>query len=243
MAEHKRHEIELRAQRSRDLGARAGVERPRRELVGAQAGSDGELAGAGTDRLDDLARQPQASIERPAITVGPEIRRRREELRHEVSVRERQLDPIDIAVAGKAGRRPVAIDDLAQLARAERSRLTLEPRRGHRGGRHRRRSRWCPELLAAAVEQLHQQPRLVLVNGVGQAAVAAHDVWQIAPERVRREQAGGMDGSRLDHDRSHTAGRSRRVVGDQRVGRQMVVDKRRLMRGGEHPVTEPQRSK
>ncbi len=150
---------------------------------------------------------------------------------------ERQLDPIDAPLAREAGGGLVAVDDLAQLPGAQRPRLALEPWRGHGRGRHRRSPGRRAELLAPAVEQLHEQLRLVGVERVGEAPVAPGDLRQITPEGVRRQQACRVYGGRLDEDRRGPAGGARGVVGDQRIGRQVVVDERRLMRGRDDPIS------
>ncbi len=47
-----------------------------------------------------------------------------------------------------------------------------------------------------------------------------------------------MHGGRLEHDQPDTATRPRLVVCDEVVGRPMVVDEGRLMRGRDDPVGE-----
>ena len=52
----------------------------------------------------------------------------------------------------------------------------------------------------------------------------------------------GCDRRRLEHDQSGAAARARLVVGDEVVGRQVVVDERRLVRGRDDPVLELDRA-
>ena len=98
------------------------------------------------------------------------------------------------------------------------------------------------DLLAAAVQQLDEQARPVRLHGRGDTPVARGDLGQKAAERVRCEQPGRVHRRRLEHDQAGAAARAGLVVGDEVVGRQVVVDERRLVRGRDDPVLQLDRA-
>ena len=68
-----------------------------------------------------------------------------------------------------------------------------------------------------------------------------HDLGQVAADGVRRQEARGVDGRRLDDDQPRAAGGPGAVVGDQVVGRQMVMHERRLVRRRDDAVLDRDR--
>jgi hypothetical protein len=97
-------------------------------------------------------------------------------------------------------------------------------------------------LDGAAVEELDEQPRAVRVHRAGQLLVDGHDRGQVAADRVRRQQAGVVDRGCLDDDQPGAAAGACLVVGDQVVGRKVVVDQARLVRRRDDPVRELHRA-
>ena len=92
------------------------------------------------------------------------------------------------------------------------------------------------------MEQLDEEPRPVRLHRRRDTPVAVDDLGQVAAERVRGEQPGRVYRRRLQHDQSGAAPRPRLVVGDEVVGRQVVVDERRLVRGRDDPVLQLDRA-
>jgi hypothetical protein len=241
MAEHERGEVDEpgRAQVACDIGARRSVEPIGRQFVGGQPHTDGHCrAGRLAHRRQDLLGEAHPAAIRRVLVRTP-VRLRGEELGDQVAVRHRDLDAVDPTLAAVARRRRIAVGQRTQLGRRQRARLAREARRRDSRRRHRRRTGRRRDLLAAAVEQLHEQARVVLVQGVGQAAVARDDVRQESAERVRGQQAGSIDSRRLQEDRPDAAA-ARRVVGEQIGGRQVVVHRPGLVRG-RHPVAQARR--
>jgi len=137
-----------------------------------------------------------------------------------------------------ACRSRVAVDDLADLGGGERARLALEPQARNRRRSDRGSLGGGRDLLAPTVEQLDEQPRTVGLHRLREPPIRRHDLRQEATDRVRREQPGRMDGGRLEEDRAGPAPRTRLVVGEEVVRREMVVDEAGLVRGRNDPVTE-----
>ena len=96
------------------------------------------------------------------------------------------------------------------------------------------------------MEELDEEPRPVGANGGSHTLVAADDLREVPAERVRGQQARRVNRSRLEHDQARPTPRPRLVVGDEVVGRQVVVDERRLVRRRDDPVLDldrPQRER
>ena len=161
---------------------------------------------------------------------------RGEELRGQVVEARADLDAVDAAGRRVGGRLAVPVDHLADLAPRQLARLGLEAGAGDAGRRHGSRARGRGDHLAAAVEELHEQARVVLVDGPGQAPVCGHDLREISAQRVRGQQAGVVDRGSLDDDQPGAAAGACLVVGDQLVGGQVVVDEAGLVRGRDDPV-------
>ena len=157
------------------------------------------------------------------------------------AVRGAELDPVE--PRGRArGRRQlvVAADDLLDLVRAERARLDLEAlarhgRRGHGGSPRRRRSicsrppwkSWTNSRAAGGV------------HGLGDACEALH-----APRVVARRSCVpvsrplGCTAVASMQISPAPPSCARRVVGHEVVGRQAILDQRRLVRGRDDPVAD-----
>ena len=230
------------ADRERDVVDALGREQvadPRDALrVGRQPDADAEAR-------DRLAHRPDHRGEEPrpvAPGVVAAVERRVEELLDQVAVRGGDLDPVEAALGGQLGGARMPGDDLVDLAARERARLDAEARARHRRRGERRRARGGAHLLAAAVQELHEQARPVRLHGLGDTPVARGDLGQEAAERVRREQPGRVHRCRLEHDQAGAAARAGLVVGDEVVGRQVVVDERRLVRRRDDPVLQLDRA-
>ena len=208
---------------------------PGTALVG-QPAADGTAPDALAHGLADLAQEPQPVLERATVGVGAGVGVRGEELGGQVVEARADLDAVDAAGRRVGGRLAVAVDHLADLAPSQLARLGLETGAGDAGGRHGSRARGRGDHLAPAVEELHEQARVVLVNGLGQAPVCGHDLREISTQRVRGQQAGVVDRGGLDDDQPGAAAGARPVVGDQLVGGQVVVDEAGLVRGRDDPV-------
>jgi hypothetical protein len=242
--ERRRHEVDpaVVAQRARDLRALGRPHRPGRDLVRGEAHADRHaVARLGAHRGQDLAREAQARVEVAVVAVVAAIRGRSEELRGQVAVGHRDLDAVDPALATQAGARRVAGDELVDLGGGQRARLGVKARAGHRRRRDRRRPRRARDLLAPAVQQLHEQPRPVRADPLAEAAVRGRDPGQVAAERMRGEQPGRVHRGRLDEHRAGAAAGARLVVGDEVAGGQVVVDQAGLVRGRDDAIGERDR--
>ena len=239
--EDERGEVDLPAgaQLAGELRAGGGVHALGRQLVGGEADADGELRPrAVAHRGQHLAREAQ----RRRVGVLAPVRDGREELRDQVAVRHRDLDPVHAALPAVARGGRVALEHRVDLRGGQRARLGHVPGRGDRGGRDRRRARRGGDLLPPAVEELHEQLRPVRVQRAGELLVAVDDGREEAAERVRGQQAAGVDRGGLDEDPAHAAAGAGLVVGDQVRGREVVVDQARLVRGRDDAVGQRHRA-
>ena len=121
---------------------------------------------------------------------------------------------------------------------AERARLDLEALTRNGRGSDCGRARRQVDLLAAAVEELHEQAPAARVHGVRDARQALDDARVVAGDRVTRQQAARVHGSGLDADQPSAALGPRRVVGDEVVGGQAVLDERRLVGRRDDAIAE-----
>ena len=156
-------------------------------------------------------------------------------------MRHRHLDAVDAALAAQPRGRRVPGDEVVDLRLRQRARLGAEARRRDRRRRDRRRQRRRGDLLAPAVEELHEQPRAVPADGGAEALVGARDRGQIATDRVRGEESGLVHRRGLEKDRAGAAARTCLVIGDEVAGRQVVVDEAGLVRGGHDAVAQDRR--
>ena len=242
VAEHERGEVDqpgraqLAARSPRRPARRAPPAPARRPRAGRRPPSSGPAA-ARTAASTSSAKRSRRR--RRAVRVRAPVRARREELRDQVAVRHRDLDAVDPALAAVARGGRVAVDQRAQLGSGQRPRLAREARRRHRRGRDRRRPRRGRDLLAAAVEELDEQPRPVLVHRAGEPLGSRRR----SPAGSRRACAtvsrpDGSHGGRLEEDRPDPAARARRVVGDEVGRRQVVVHQPGLVRRRHDPVAQ-----
>ncbi len=241
VAEDERGEVDQAgaAQLAGDRRAGLGVQPLGRELVGGEPDADRELRPRALPHgLQCVACEAQR---RPVLVRAP-VGGRREELGDQVTVRHRDLDAVHPALAAMARCGRVALEHRGDLRGGERARLGHVARRRHGRGRERRRPRRGRDLLPAAVEELDEQLRPVLVQRAGELFVAVDDRWQEAAERVRGQQAARVYGGRLDEDRADAPASPRRVVGDQVGRRQVVVDQAGLVRGRDDPARQPHRA-
>ena len=118
-----------------------------------------------------------------------------------------QLDAVEPGRARVAGHQLVVLDDLLDLARAERARLDLEALARHRGRGDGGSARRRVDLLAAAVEELHEEPGAARVHGVGDAREPLDDARVVAGDRVAGQQAARVHRRGLDADQPGAAAR------------------------------------
>ena len=234
------------------------------QVRGGLAERDADVVDAARQLADDvpgglrIRAQPHAEREAPrrspnrlehgeeeASRLGPlvvaPVQAGREELRREVVVGGRDLDPVEAGGGNVGGRARVALDDRLDVRLGSGARLDVEAaardgRRGDRGSAGRAR-----DLLAAAVEELDEKPRSVRPHGLGDAGEPGGRLFPVAREGVRSQEPGRVDGRRLEDDQPDAAPSPRLVVGDEVVGRKVVVDERRLVGGRDDPVPQPDR--
>ena len=214
------------------LGERG--DRPGTRRVGREPHADAQTGGGGPDGVEHRGEETRAFA--PFVLAQVELRV--EELLDEVAVGSRDLDPVQPGRRGELGATRIARDQLLDLGRAERPRLRVEARARNRRRGQRGRTRRSRDLLAPPVQELDEEPRPVRLHRGCDPPVRVGDLRQIAPERVRGEKAGRMHGGRLEHDQPDTSTCPRLVVGDEVVGRPVVVHEGRLMRGRDDPVGE-----
>jgi hypothetical protein len=88
------------------------------------------------------------------------------------------------------------------------------------------------------VEKLNEEARTVRVRGVRHAAKRRDDLVPVAGKRVRRQQAGWVNGGSLEHDQPDSTVCSGLVVCDEIVSRDVVDDEVRLVCRGDDPVRQ-----
>lgn len=157
-------------------------------------------------------------------------------------MRGRDLNAVEPGLRRQRRRGGVAGDDRLHLGRTEGPRLDLEALRRNRRWGERGRSRRARDQLAAAVEELDEEPRPARLDRLGDPPVAGDDLVGIAGERPRRQTTGPVDGSRLEDDEADPAAGARLVVGGEVVGRQVVVHEHRLVRREDDPVRKLDRA-
>ena len=90
--------------------------------------------------------------------------------------------------------------------------------------------------IAAAVEELDEQPRPVPPDGLGHPAQRSLRAREVGRERLGGQQPAGMDGGGLEDDHAGAAAGAGLVVGDEVVRRQVLRDEVRLVGGRGDPV-------
>ncbi len=107
------------------------------------------------------------------------------------------LHAVELGRGGDRSSLAVTRDDLFDLVGVERARLHVKARRGHRGGGDGRLPRGRHDLLAPAVEELHEQTGPVGVDGVGHPGERGHCDVVEHRKRLSRQQPGGVYGGGL----------------------------------------------
>ena len=153
----------------------------------------------------------------------------------------RDLDPVEAGGGDVGGRARVAVDDRLDVRLSSGARLDVEAAARDRRGGDRGRAGRARDLLAAAVEELDEEPRPVRPHGLGDAGEPGGRLFPVAREGVRSQEPGRVDGRRLEDDQPDAAPSPRLVVGDEVVGRKVVVNERRLVGGRDDPVPQPDR--
>ena len=156
----------------------------RRVRVGRESNAQCDT---GCRRAHRLQHREQEASRLGPLVFAP-VEPGREELCRQVLVRGRDLDPVQPRLRNQRGAPRVAFDDLLDLARGQRARLHVEAKAGNRRGRERRRPRRVGDLLAAAVEELHEEPRSVRLHGLGDSSERRDDLLAVAAQRVRRQE-------------------------------------------------------
>ena len=200
-----------------------GVDSARHPLVRRQLDADDEVLTAGyAHRRHRLAHEAGAAFEAAAVAVSPVVAGGREELRDQVAVGAVQLDPAEARALQPLRALRVARDDARNLVFAERPGAVPIERLGLRGSAARHGIE-APELLAADVAELADQPAAVALHRLGPAREPAQVGFVVDAHQDRRAGAGGMHVHQLGHDHRGAALGSRRVVGDQAVGHRAVL--------------------
>ena len=229
---------------ARATSAQASASRPENDASSADRRTPTAMSGPAPSRIaSSTSRQKRsAGVEGAVVAVVAQVGARREELRGEVRVGRRELDAVHPALARPHGAGAEAVDQVADLGSREGARLDVEALRRHRGRRDRGRARRRGDLLAPAVEELQEETRAVRADGVAEAAVGRHDLGQVAADRVRRQEARGVHRGRLEEDRPDAAARPGLLVGDEVVGRHVVVHEARLVRRRDDAVAQLDRA-
>ena len=157
-------------------------------------------------------------------------------------MRRRDLDPVEPGPRRQCGGPREPVHDRLDLILGKRPRLDVEAEARDRGRRKGRLARRTGDLLPTAVKELHEKTRAVSVNGLGYAREPRNDLLAVAGERVRGEEAGRMHGRGLEDDQPRAAASASLVVGDEVLGRKVLVDERRLVGRRDDPVLKLDRS-
>ena len=157
-------------------------------------------------------------------------------------MRRRDLDPIEPGLCHQRRDPRVAVHDRVDLLLGQRPRLDVEAEARDRGRREGRLARRTGDLLPTAVKELHEKTRAVPVNGLGDAREPGNDLLPVAGERVRGEEARRMHGRGLEDDQPRAAASASLVVGDEVLGRKVLVDERRLVGRRDDPVLKLDRA-
>ena len=196
----------LARERAQDGGGLRGMAALGQRFVGGEPDSNREpVARAASHRLQHCSDVVQAPLRVAAPGVVALIRALAQELRRQVAVGRAQLDAVEARRARVAGDQFVVRDDLLDLAGAECAGLDLEALARHGGRSHGGCPRRGFDLLAAAVEELHEQTGAARVHGLRDTRQPLDDAWVVARDRVAGEQAAGVDGRGLDADQPGAA--------------------------------------
>lgn len=149
--------------------------------VGRQPQPEAEARSGSTDGSQH--RDQEAATVAPLVLAAVELRV--DELLDQVPLRGQELDPVEPCFRRKLRGARVADNDLLDLRRGECPGLGAESRARHRRGCERRSTRRRRDLLAAAVQELDEEPRAVRLHRSGHTPVARDDLGEVAAEGVR----------------------------------------------------------
>ena len=211
--------------------------------VRREAHADAEPGTGGADGSDDREQKTG----RLGPVVVPAVERRVEELRDEVAMGGGDFDAVEAALRRTPRCLAEAVHDLLDFAAAERAWRHAKALARNRRGRESRSARRPGDLLATAVEQLHEETSAVRLYGLADPSVGGGHLGEVSRQLVRGEDSRWMGCGRLEDDQPGASARPGLVVGDEVVGGQVVVDERGLVRGRHDPVLqldrpEPQRA-
>ena len=212
------------------------------QLVAAEPDTQRHVPADGlADGGDDLAEQPRPVVQRPAVAVGPEVRRRGQERPHDRRMRALQLDAVEAALPAVPGDQRVPGDDLGDLPWGEALGDLAEQRVGNGRGRPHRHPRVHAGGLAAVVVDLGEDRGAVPVHGFGDAPVAGDDGGVEAVDELLVRPVRRMGGVLLGDDQSGAAGGPSRVVGHVLVGGEPALGEVGEVGGEDDPVLRPDR--
>src|SRR5581483_2318317 len=202
---------------------------------GTEADPDDEIvADRGAHGVDDLDGEPQPVLERASVVVGAVVGGRAEELAGQVAVGGVDLDPVEAAFPGPAGRRGVGGHDFVDLALGHGLGQEAELRAGHRrggpgGAAVDRRD------VVTAVEELLEDFHAFGVHRVGEPLPAGDD-----PVEPGDQGAGArrVDPGDLDDRQGHAALGPGDVVGDEFVADDTPGGMTGAVGGAHHPVAQ-----
>ena len=199
------------------------VDAARHPLVRRQLDADDEVrAAGGANRRHRLAHEAGAAFEAAAVAVRPVVAGGRQELRDQVAVGAVQLDPAEARALQPLRALRIARDDARDFVLGER--LGAVPvERFRLRGRAARHGIEAPELLAADVAELSDQPAAVALHRLGPAREPAQVGLVVDADQDRRAAAGRVDVHQLGHDHRGAAARPGLVVSDQAVGHGAVL--------------------
>jgi len=150
----------------------------------------------------------------------------------------RDLDAVEAGRGHVGGRARVAVDDRLDVRLCGGARLDVEASARDRRSGDRRRARRGRDLLPPSVEELDEEPRPVRPYRLGDSGEPGGRLLPVAREGMRGQEPGGVDGRGLEDDQADAAPRPRLVVGEEVVGRQVIVDECGLVGGRDDPVPE-----
>src|SRR5438132_462184 len=108
-----------------------------------------------------------------------------------------------------------AVHDLLDFAAAERAWRHAKALARNRRGRESRSARRPGDLLATAVEQLHEETSAVRLYGLADPSVGVGHLGEVSRQLVRGEDSRWMGCGRLEDDQPGASARPGLVVGDE----------------------------
>jgi hypothetical protein len=165
-----------------------------------------------TDGLGDLHRESHPAVEVAAVLVVAEVRQRRQELVHQIAMREVQLDSVEPAGENPARSLGECIDDFSDLRMVHRDRHHARRIRLYGRGRPGRLAELGGERLRTAVVELLEDLAAERSQRRHQALVAGDDLVGPEPEPAHPAVVNGPD---LEDRQPGATTRGGRVVRDQ----------------------------